>query len=103
MQNCKSTLKNKNHCIFYGLNPWAVYPTVLGYIPLLPDQWSKVFQCSNNVQLGFNGDGSLGTLTYNGTKWASPTSPLAQFMYQTFDEADFDQFGRVYNYHGNVI
>jgi len=33
--------------------------------------------------------------------WADSGHALSSFVYNSFDEKDFDDFGRVYNYNGH--
>ena len=34
------------------------------------------------------------------TKWASPLNPLGKFAYYSYNEVDFGNFGKIYNYNG---
>ena len=35
------------------------------------------------------------------TQWASDEALLGKFLYKTYDETDFTNFGNMYNYNGN--
>jgi len=80
-------------------------------IPQQPDltnfvqlpETSTVFACpSGNIKaLQFGSDGSIVKLNFNNIDWADSGHALSSFVYNSFDEKDFDDFGRVYNYNGH--
>jgi hypothetical protein len=64
---------------------------------------SQVFICpsSDVKQLQFGTDGSLVKLISNNPNWTCDMNcQLGQFLYISYDETDFDEFGKVYNYNG---
>ena len=55
------------------------------------------FTCSD-IAVRFNEEGAINFLSRQGVDWASSTSSLARFMYRTYNQTDYDDMGRQYNY-----
>ncbi|XP_022328600.2 uncharacterized protein LOC111127633 isoform X2 [Crassostrea virginica] len=64
---------------------------------------SKTFKCEDGMAIGFRKDGSLLSLfdPYNKVEWATG-APLGQFLYVTYNETDFDDMAKQYNYYGGA-
>ena len=54
---------------------------------------------SKEMFLGFGYDGSLAKLQYDGVDWASDSSSLGKFIYQTYNDSDFKYFATHYSYY----
>ncbi|KAK6184178.1 hypothetical protein SNE40_006698 [Patella caerulea] len=52
-----------------------------------------ILTCDKGYSVGFNEQGQVTTLIdpYTKTNWASETEPLGQFLYQTYNQTDFDE------------
>ncbi|XP_067655022.1 uncharacterized protein [Haliotis asinina] len=74
----------------------ASKPDLEGYNKLSDP--ASVQSCGKGFKFGFRSDGALSTLSdpYTKLNWASKTSPLGQFVYQTYNQSDFDNFFTTY-------
>ncbi|ESO12099.1 hypothetical protein HELRODRAFT_158524 [Helobdella robusta] len=63
----------------------------------------SIFSCSssNIKMLQFGSDGSIIKLNFNNTNVADGNHKLGVFVYKTFDEKDFNDFGLIYNYNND--
>lgn len=78
-----------------------------GYVkasfPTLPIAFAGATMGDAAVTLAFGADGSIITLTdhaQSDTQWASPAAPLAQIIYQTFNDTSFLAMARQYMLSG---
>ncbi|XP_046330094.2 uncharacterized protein LOC124113675 isoform X1 [Haliotis rufescens] len=59
---------------------------------------TAMMSCNQGYKFQFAADGSIIALVdKNGVNWASPTNPLGQYVYQTYNQTDFDRFGSIYD------
>ncbi|XP_041367668.1 uncharacterized protein LOC121382209 [Gigantopelta aegis] len=58
----------------------------------------SIQSCSSGFLFGFSRDGSINTLKdpITGINWASKNNKLGQFVYQTYNQTDFDTFFKEY-------
>ncbi|XP_062571302.1 uncharacterized protein LOC134233351 [Saccostrea cucullata] len=64
---------------------------------------SETFKCEDGMKIQFGKDGSLLSLydPYNFVEWATG-APLGQFRYITYNETNFMDMARQYNYYGGA-
>lgn len=64
---------------------------------------SKTFKCEDGMAIRFGKDGSLQSLydPYNKMEWATG-APLGQFLYVTYNETNFVDMAKQYNYYGGA-
>ncbi|XP_041370965.1 uncharacterized protein LOC121384574 isoform X2 [Gigantopelta aegis] len=74
-------------------------PSLTGYKRI--DNYSVPFICSDGIRLQFGSDGSLANLfdPYNQINWASGGKAMGQMLYTTFNESDFENMAKQYNYY----
>jgi hypothetical protein len=51
-----------------------------------------VHDCGGGVSVGFDGSGALSTLVTPGAAWASAAQPLGRFLYETYNNSDYNPF-----------
>lgn len=65
-------------------------PNVTGYAPVPAAAWSTPVTVGA-VTLGFDGTtGALTSLILAGVEWADAAHPLAQYVYRTYNDSDYD-------------
>jgi len=65
-------------------------PNVTGYAPVPAAAWSTPVTVGA-VTLGFDGTtGALTSLSLAGVEWADAAHPLAQYVYRTYNDSDYD-------------
>lgn len=73
-------------------------PALLGYTLVAPRDWAQTWRIGAFVLAVDAVSGAIGSLTHlvTGAVWSDASHPLAQVLYQSFDEADVDAFLRQY-------
>lgn len=67
-----------------------VPPNVSDYAPVPPASWAQPFVVGPAV-IAFDGTtGAIVNLTLAGVAWADAAHPLAQYIYQTYNDSDYD-------------
>jgi len=64
-------------------------PELTGFEPVALD---ALVHMNNGIQLGFSSDGAITTMEGRGVAWASASAPLAGFVYQTFNDTEWNPF-----------
>ena len=72
-------------------------PSTAGLVAVAPSAWATPVTVSTpagSVTLGFDGTtGALTTLVLAGVSWADAAHPLAQFVYKTYNDTDYNAQG----------
>ncbi|CAD5114874.1 DgyrCDS3907 [Dimorphilus gyrociliatus] len=84
--------KIKNN--WHGMS--AIVPELENYkqIPLTNNE----FHCKNNISFKIGEDGSISSLKRFQNEWSNG---FGRFYYVTYNETDFNNFGKLFNYNGN--
>lgn len=64
-------------------------PDLSGYLVVTKEMTVNL---DGGVRVAFRGDGAITTLQVRGQSWASATAPLAAFVYQTFNDTEWQPF-----------
>ena len=116
-ENCATAWSEQRQVLYYAIDALEDHPVAkdvqLELSLISPDlntpdlsgftaikDFTTKFQCPDGMQIQFAQDGSMQELDYNGIPFATPDNLLGQFVYQSYNETDFDNFGKVYNYNG---
>lgn len=71
-----------------------VVPSTTGLVAVAPSAWATpvtVQTPAGAVTVGFDGTtGALTALTLAGVAWADAAHPLAQYVYKTYNDTDYD-------------
>lgn len=71
-----------------------VVPVTAGLVPVPPSAWSTPVVVSTpggSVTIGFDGTtGAITTLSLAGVAWADASHPIAQYVYKTYNDTDYD-------------
>ena len=64
------------------------------YARVAGEPTAVTFQCGGGVTIGFDATGALTTLRTGVAQWANASRPLGRFLYQTFNNTDYNIFLR---------
>ncbi|XP_050394995.1 uncharacterized protein LOC126812577 [Patella vulgata] len=65
---------------------------------------TQTYYCDDRIQVAFNTQGFIQHLydPYNKVNWASENNPMGEFLYNSYNDSDFDYMNSYYSYLGNA-